>query len=78
MGAQALKLQSRPLRCDGFIFFFSNNFNLRNHLRSQRFFDPEKTHSPEQDFGLCTGVDAIDFAVKLERSDKGLKLQKVS
>ncbi len=39
---------------------------------SERFFAPEISHSPEQDFHLCTQLNKFDFAVKAEMSDLGL------
>lgn len=39
---------------------------------SKRFFAPEISHSPEQDFHLCTQLNKFDFAVKAKMSDLGL------
>lgn len=38
---------------------------------SERFFAAEVTHSPEQDFHLCTELNKFDFAVIAERSELG-------
>lgn len=43
--------------------------NLADRLRSapaaEKFFDPQAEWAPESDFGLCTRVDAVPFAISL-------------
>jgi len=46
--------------------------NLRDRLRhapsARKFFDPACPWAPAQDFELCTAVDCLDFAVRLDCS----------
>ena len=52
---------------------------LVNSPCSVRFFAPEVSHSPEQDFHLCTEVDKFDFAVTAHMSELGYwQLKKIS
>lgn len=49
---------------------------LRERLRTApaaaKFFDPEADWAPEQDFELCTALDAVPFAIHLGRDPDGL------
>ena len=49
---------------------------LKRNLNAQRFFDPEKHHSPLEDFDLCVTPDVFSFAIRLERGTNGLRLVK--
>lgn len=50
---------------------------LQEHLSAQRFFSPEKIHSPRSDFDCCTNVDAFPFAIQAVRQEGVLRLIKV-
>lgn len=46
---------------------------------SNRFFAADVSHSPEQDFHLCTEINKFNFAVKAEKSELGFcQLKKIS
>jgi 2-phosphosulfolactate phosphatase len=51
---------------------------VRNRLRTAasaaKFFDPACDWAPEQDFELCTTMDAFDFVLRLEPDSRGAAL----
>ena len=51
---------------------------VRNRLRTAasaaKFFDPACDWAPEQDFELCTAMDAFDFVLRLEPDPRGAAL----
>jgi 2-phosphosulfolactate phosphatase len=46
---------------------------LRRSPEAQKFFDPEATWAPEQDFECCTELDRFDFVLQLNPLDGFLK-----
>jgi 2-phosphosulfolactate phosphatase len=47
---------------------------LRTAPAAAKFFDPDATWAPEQDFTLCTAVDRFDFVLRLDEPDaEGLR-----
>ena len=46
---------------------------LRGSREAQKFFDPEATWAPEQDFEACTDLDRFDFVLQLDGADGFLK-----
>jgi 2-phosphosulfolactate phosphatase len=56
---------------------------IREHLRgiqsAAKFFDPAATQAPEEDFELCTALDAFDFVLRCQRDGQGIRrLVKIS
>jgi len=50
---------------------------LRHAPSAAKFFDPACDWAPEQDFALCTQVDAFDFVLRLDRGSQPPSLVKV-
>ena len=50
---------------------------LRGAPSAQKFFDPACDWAPQRDFELCTQVDAVDFALRLERDESLPRLQRI-
>lgn len=55
---------------------------IRERLRlapsARKFFDPACDWAPERDFELCTQVDRFDFVLRLDRSARPARLQRVA
>jgi 2-phosphosulfolactate phosphatase len=49
---------------------------LRGAPAAEKFFDPDATWAPEQNFAACTSVDRFDFAVRWFRDIDGLGAQR--
>lgn len=50
---------------------------LREAPSAKKFFDPACDWAPQRDFDMCTHVDAFDFVLRLDRSEKPHSLIKI-
>lgn len=66
-------LLTARLQGDAFPDMAQIRARLRDSREAQKFFDPEATWAPEQDFELCTELDRFDFVLRLNAADGVLK-----